>query len=105
MITKAPIRTEAAFRPADVDVEAIEALDLVGASTPSLDEVREILTGLMRWQRDIDHAVLDRRVVVADVDGQIAAVAAYEYSINERTREPYLGDRYLMVVAVDARCR
>jgi len=86
----------------DADAEAIETLDLGAASTPSLDEVREILTGLIRWQRDIDHAVIDRRVVVADVDGQIAAVAAYEYSINERTTEPYVGYRYLMVVAVDA---
>lgn len=86
----------------DADAEVIENVDLGGASTPSLDEVREILTGLMRWQGDIDRAVLDRRVVVADVDGQIAAVAAYENAINERTSEPYAGYRYLMVVAVDA---
>jgi ribosomal protein S18 acetylase RimI-like enzyme len=86
----------------DADAEAIEALDLGRVSTPTSDEVREILTGLMRWQRDIDHAVLDRQVVVAELDGQIAAVAAYEYSINERTSEPYAGYRYLMVVAFDA---
>jgi len=86
----------------DADTEAIENLDVGGASTPAMDEVREILSGLTRWQRDIDHAVLDRRVVVAEVDGQVVAVAADELSINERTRGPYPGYRYLMVVAVNA---
>lgn len=86
----------------DEDAGAIEKLNLGGASTPSLDEVREILSGLMRWQRDAERAVLDRRVVVADVDGQIVAVAAYEYLIHEATGAPYPNYRYLMVVAVHA---
>jgi len=37
------------------DADVIESLDLGVRSSPSLDEVREILSGLTRWQADVEH--------------------------------------------------
>jgi ribosomal protein S18 acetylase RimI-like enzyme len=84
------------------DADVIESLDLGVRSSPSLDEVREILSGLTRWQADVEHRPLDRRVVVAEIDDRIVGVAAHELAIDERTAMPFPGYRYLLVVAIDA---
>lgn len=42
----------------------LESFDLGSVSSPWLDEVREIVSGLVAWQRDREHAELDRQVVL-----------------------------------------
>jgi len=60
------------------DAGALESLDLGEQPSVWLDEVSEIVAGLVRWQHDEDHTELDRRVVVAEVDGAVVAVTAHE---------------------------
>ena len=81
------------------DEPALQQFDLGEQRTVWLNEVSEILSGLIAWRDDEQRADLDRRVIVADVNGEIIAVAA-----NERTEHPQQGPlvdvRYLMVIAV-----
>lgn len=70
-----------------------------GAGTPWLEEVVEIVDGLIAWRDDPAEYAFDRRVVVAEDGGQIVAVAAHERLEHERTGV-LAAHRYLMVVAV-----
>lgn len=51
------------------DAGAMESFDLGGQPSAWLDEVAEIVAGLVGWQHDEDHRNLNRRVIVAEVDG------------------------------------
>ena len=70
-----------------------------GSGTSWLDEVAEIVGGLVVWRDDPAEHAFDRRVVVAEDGGQIVAVAAHERVEHERAGV-LAGHRYLMVVAV-----
>ena len=83
------------------DAGALESFDLGGQPSVWLDEVAEIVAGLARWQHDEDHRDLDRRVIVAEVDGAIVAVTAHE-RLKHDTLGPLAEHRYVMVVAVRA---
>jgi GNAT superfamily N-acetyltransferase len=83
------------------DAAALESFDLGGPESEWLGEVIEIVGGLLRWQRDEDRLELDRRVIVAEVDGAVAAVAAHERVAHDRLG-PLADHRYVMVLAVRA---
>ena len=51
------------------DAVALAAFDVGGPPSAWLDEVTEILSGLVSRQHDHDHEALDRRVIVAEADG------------------------------------
>lgn len=70
-----------------------------GSGTRWLDEVVEVVEGLIAWRDDPSERAFDRRVVVAESDGQIVAVAAHERLEHERAGV-LSAHRYLMVVAV-----
>jgi GNAT superfamily N-acetyltransferase len=70
-----------------------------GSGPSWLDEVAEIVGGLIAWGDDPAEHAFDRRVVVAEDAGQIVAVAAHERVEHERAGV-LAGHRYLMVVAV-----
>ena len=80
------------------DAPALESFD-PGSGTLWLDELVEIVRGLPAWRDDPSQADYDRRVVVAEVDGEIVAVAAHERDEHERLGV-LVEYRYLMVVAV-----
>ncbi len=83
--------------------DAVTLATFNGGGPPSawLDEVTEIVSRLVSWQHDHDHQALDRRVIVADIDGQIVAVGAHE-RIEHDTLGPLPAHRYVMVTAVHA---
>ena len=83
------------------DGAALEAFDLGDIRSQWLDEVAEIVSGLIAWRDDAEHLPLDRQVVIADDDGEIVAVAAHERLEHERLG-PLAEHRYLLVVAVRA---
>ena len=83
------------------DAAALRTFDLGGQPSAWLDEVAEIVAGLVAWQHDDDLSDLDRRVIVADVDGAIVAVTAHE-RLEHDTLGPVVEHRYVMVVAVRA---
>ena len=83
------------------DAAVLEDFDLGGETSPWLDEVREIVAGLVAWRGDMAQSHLGRRVVVGEEDGEIVAIAADEYLEDENGRV-LNGHRYLMVVAVRA---
>ena len=66
------------------DGAALEAFDLGDIRSQWLDEVAEIVSGLIAWRDDAEHLPLDRQVVIADDDGEIVAVAAHERVEHER---------------------
>lgn len=70
-----------------------------GSGTSWLDEVAEIVGGLIAWRDDPAEPAFDRRAVVAEEGGQIVAVAAHERLEHERAGV-LAAHRYLMVVAV-----
>jgi GNAT superfamily N-acetyltransferase len=70
-----------------------------GSGTPWLDEVVEIVDGLIAWRDDPSERAFDRRVVVAEDDRRIVAVAAHERLEHERAGV-LVAHRYVMVVAV-----
>jgi GNAT superfamily N-acetyltransferase len=70
-----------------------------GTGTSWLDEVAEIVGGLIVWRDDPAEHAFDRQVVVAEDGGQIVAVAAHERVEHERAGVLAV-HRYLMVVAV-----
>ena len=80
------------------DDESLASFD-PGSGAPWLDEVVEIVDGLIAWRDDPAERSFDRRVVVADDDGQVVAVAAHERVEHERVGV-LPAHRYLMVVAV-----
>ena len=81
------------------DADALADFDLGDDATPWLAEVREIVNGLLGWRDDPEAMQEDRRVVVADVDGEIVAVAAHSLFVDT-TGRAYPASRYLMVTAV-----
>lgn len=83
------------------DAAALESFDLGGQPSAWLDEVAEIVSGLVGWQHDEDHRGLDRRVIVAEIDGAIVAVTAHE-RVEHGMLGPLAEHRYVMVVAVRA---
>ena len=83
------------------DAGALESFDLGGPPSAWLDEVTEIVAGLVAWQRDQDHAAFDRRVIVAEVDGAIVAVTAHQ-RVEHDMLGPLAEHHYAMVVAVRA---
>lgn len=83
------------------DAAALESFELGGPPSAWLDEVAEIVSGLVAWQYDVDHAALDRRVIVAEADGAIVAVTAHE-RVEHEMLGPLAEHRYAMVVAVRA---
>ncbi len=83
------------------DSPFLEEFDLGGHGSPWLDEVREIVGGLVAWRDEITQSKLDRRVVVGEEAGEIVAVTADEYLEDESGRV-LAEHRYLMVVAVRA---
>jgi hypothetical protein len=85
----------------DDDAAALETLDVGNDPSPWLDEVREMLSGLLAWKDDVSQAHLGRRVVVAEEAGAVIAVSADECIEDEQGRIRQDG-RYLMVVAVRA---
>ena len=90
------------LRDARSDDEAIlESFDLGDDRSPWLDEVAEIVSGLVGWRDDVEQTSLDRQIVIADDDGEIVAVAAHHRVEHDRLG-PLAEHRYLMVVAVRA---
>jgi len=83
------------------DAAALESFDLGGQPSAWLDEVAEIVAGLVAWQHDQDHTELDRRVIVAEVDGAVVAVTAHE-RVEHDVLGPLAEHCYVMVVAVCA---
>ena len=88
------------LRPARAGDEGeLESFDLGVVFSPWLDEVREIVSGLVAWQGDREHSEFDRQVIVAESGGAIVAVAAHE-CLESAAGRPLIDHRYLMVVAV-----
>lgn len=81
------------------DAGALESFDLGEQPSVWLDEVTEIVAGLVRSQHDEHQTELDRRVVVAEVDGAVVAVTAHE-RLDHDTLGPLPEHRYVMVLAV-----
>ena len=61
--------------------------------------MREIVGGLLGWRDDPAALHEDRRIVVADVDGEVVAVTAHSMFVDTAGRT-YPESRYLMVTAV-----
>jgi hypothetical protein len=80
------------------DEAALRAFDLGPARSRWLDEVAEILDGLVSLRESQSEAGFDRRVIVADDEGSLVAVAAHE-RIEHSRLGPLPDHRYLMVVA------
>lgn len=83
------------------DAFVLEEFDLDGDASPWLDEVREIVGGLVAWRNDTAQAHVDRRVVVGEEAGEIVAVTADE-CLEDESGRVLAEHRYLMVVAVRA---
>jgi L-amino acid N-acyltransferase YncA len=73
--------------------------DLGPARSRWLDEVEEILDGLLAWRDSKSEAGFDRRVIVAEDARSLVAVAAHE-RVEHSQLGPLPDHRYLMVVAV-----
>lgn len=99
-----PALVDVILRDADASDDAALASFDPGSGEPWLDEVAEIVDGLIAWRDDPAELDLDRRVVVADDDGQIVAVVAHERLEHERVGV-LTAHRYLMVVAVREDCQ
>lgn len=82
----------------DSDAEQLETFD-VGSSGPWLDEVSEIIGGLLAWRSDPDAGRRDRQVIVAVVGDRIVGVTANERLVS-RSGQVWDFHRYLMVTAV-----
>lgn len=84
-------------RPDDAPILA--SLDLGHERAVWLDEVREILDGLIGWRDDVASETFDRQVQVAEDGSGIIAACAHE-RLEHGTAGPVAEHRYLMVVAV-----
>ncbi len=80
------------------DAEQFESFDL-GASGSWLDEVAEIVAGLVAWRSDPHAEHQDRQVVVAVRDGHVVGVTAHE-RLTRSDGRVWNDHRYLMVTAV-----
>lgn len=90
---------EVILRPSGpADDGALTSFD-IGASDPWLDEVTEIVGGLISWRDEPSERAFDRQVVIAGVDEEVVAVAAHERVEHERAGV-VAAHRYLMVLAV-----
>ena len=89
------------LRPArPSDAEALADFDLGPQRTPWLDEVTEIVDGLISWRDSPSMHDRDRHVLVLEDDlGEIVAVAAHEAVVTGDNRA-HRDHRYLMVTAV-----
>ncbi len=85
----------------DEDSLTLEAFDVGDASSPWLNEVAEIVHGLVAWRSDPGASEEHRRVVVAEHDDEIVALAAHMDVINQHG-QAMRAHRYLVVVAVRA---
>lgn len=94
-----PTLVDVILRDVDPGDDAALASFDPGSRTSWLDEVAEIIGGLIAWRDDPAEHAFDRRVVVAEDGGQIVAVAAHERTEHERAGA-LAAHRYLMVVAV-----
>lgn len=82
----------------DSDAEQFESFDL-GDSGLWLDEVAEIVAGLVAWRSDPHAEQRDRQVIVAVTDSRIVGVTAHERLARSGGRV-WNDHRYLMVTAV-----
>jgi GNAT superfamily N-acetyltransferase len=84
----------------DNDAEQLDTFD-VGGSSEWLDEVSEIVSGLLAWRSEPSASPLDRQVVVAVEDGRVVGVTAHE-RVADNGGRVWSEHRYLMVTAVRA---
>lgn len=82
----------------DSDAEQFQSFDL-GRSGSWLDEVSEIVAGLVAWRSDPHAEHLDRQVIVAVKEGDVVGVSAHERLARSDGRV-WNEHRYLMVTAV-----
>lgn len=82
------------------DAEQFRSFD-VGGPTAWLDEVSEIVLGLLVWRSDPHAASRDRQVIVAVDGARVIGVTAHE-RIGGRHGPVWEHHRYLMVTAVQA---
>jgi len=69
-------------RPADAAV--LVSFDVGSETSPWLDEVREIVTGLVAWRDARSATAVDRQVVVLESDGgEIVGVYAHEATSSD----------------------
>lgn len=88
------------FRTAEPeDQAALSALDVGDTASPWLEEVAEIVGGLMAWRDDPEADDEAREVVVAEEDGELVAVTAHVALVDDEGRI-WPEHRYLMVTAV-----
>lgn len=88
------------LRPATVDDQrALESFDVGDDESPWMNEVAEIVAGLIAWKHDRGRTELDRRVIVGESAGEIVAVLAHE-RLEHQGVGTLPDHRYLMVVAV-----
>ena len=80
------------------DAEQLESFD-IGGSSLWLNEVAEIVGGLLEWRSDPHAADRDRQVVVAVAEGRVVGVTAHERLIADN-RRVWNDHRYLMVAAI-----
>jgi ribosomal protein S18 acetylase RimI-like enzyme len=83
------------------DASVLAEFDLGGDASSWLDEVREIVGGLVAWCNDTAQSHLGRRVLVGEEAGEIVAVTADE-CLEDESGRVLAEHRYLMVVAVRA---
>lgn len=79
----------------DRDAEQFESFDR-GGSGSWIDEVAEIVAGLIAWRSDPHVAHLDRQVIVAVTDGHVVGVTAHE-RLGRSGGRVWNDHRYLMV--------
>lgn len=84
----------------DDDADQLDTFD-VGGTSEWLDEVSEIVGGLLAWRSERAAAPRDRQVLVAVEDGRVVGVTAHERVARNGGRI-WSEYRYLMVTAVRA---
>lgn len=82
------------------DAEQLESFD-VGGSSLWLDEVSEIVRGLLEWRSDPDATNRDRQAIVAVDESRVIGVTANERIVGTG-EHVWVDHRYLMVSAVHA---
>ncbi|MCL1897961.1 MAG: GNAT family N-acetyltransferase [Micrococcales bacterium] len=86
----------------EADRAALASLDLSDSSTPWLEEVTEIVAGLLDWRAD--QADEGREVIVAEQDSEVVGVVAHAALVSDDGKAwPF--HRYIMVTAVRADLR
>lgn len=82
----------------DSDAEQLQSFEM-GAASLWVDEVSEIVAGLLEWRSDPGARNRDRQVIVAVSDGYVVGVTANERLARSDGRV-WNEHRYLMVTAV-----